>query len=326
MALIDPFGRTINYLRLSVTDRCNLRCHYCMPADGVRKVRHADILTYEELLRIAEAAVAIGMEKIRVTGGEPLLRKGILGFLERLARLPGLKRLVLTTNGILLPQMARQLKDAGIQALNISLDSLQPETFRRITRGGDVNRVLAGIAATEEAGFLPLKINMVVMRGVNDGEIADFAALTLHKPYRVRFIEYMPTLREENWRSLSVPGEELLKILAQRYRLLPMAKESLAGPATCYRLEGAAGEIGIITPVSRHFCHECNRIRVTSTGVAKGCLFAGGGMPLKPVLETGDAGKLREALRMAVNTKPHRHGLHEGAPPSAPFDMWQVGG
>ena len=190
--MIDTYGRKINYLRLSVTDRCNLRCRYCMPEDGIPLLPQGGILSYEELYLVARTAVSLGIEKIRVTGGEPLIRKGILDFLSRLAGIPGLRQLVLTTNGLLLNEMAGRLKTAGVQRLNISIDSLVPENFRRITRGGEVSRVLSGIAAAEAAGF-PIKLNMVVMRGVNDHEVVDFAALTLDKPYAVRFIEFMPS-------------------------------------------------------------------------------------------------------------------------------------
>ena len=207
--MIDAHGRKINYLRLSVTDRCNLRCRYCMPADGFPLLPRGEILSYEELLLIARTAVSLGIEKIRVTGGEPLVRREILGFLSRLAGIPGLRQLVLTTNGLLLEEMAAPMKSAGVQRLNISIDSLVPENFRRITRGGEVSRVLSGIAAAEAAGF-PIKLNMVVMRGVNDHEVVDFAALTLDKPYAVRFIEFMPSGAAPDWRSLVVPGREIL--------------------------------------------------------------------------------------------------------------------
>jgi len=326
MTLVDPHGRRINYLRLSVTDRCNLRCSYCMPPEGVPKLSHAALLSYEDLLRTARAAIAIGVEKIRVTGGEPLVRQGITGFLKDLARLPGLERLVLTTNGILLPEMAGQLRSAGVESLNISLDSLIPETFHSITRGGDLNRVLAGIKAAESAGFPFVKINVVVMRGVNDAEVAEFAAMTLDRPYRVRFIEYMPTLKEGNWQALTVPAAEILSRLASRYTIEPVATDSLAGPAAYYRIAGAAGKIGIIAPVSCHFCRDCNRIRVASTGIAKSCLFSEGVLDLKPILAGGDEAALREALRLVVNTKPARHRLSAAVPAHAPVAMSQVGG
>jgi cyclic pyranopterin phosphate synthase len=326
MPLRDLYGRSINYLRLSVTDRCNLRCSYCLPACGVRKVKHDDILSYEELCRVARAAVNLGVEKIRITGGEPLVRKGITGFLAELKRIPGLKRLVLTTNGILLEEMAEELKAAGVESLNISLDSLRPDRFTSITRGGKLNRVLRGIAAAERTGFRFLKINVVVMRGVNDDEVADFAALTLDKPLKVRFIEYMPTLKVEGGEFLTVAGEELLVKLSQSYSMQRVAKQPLDGPAVYYRIKGAAGEIGFISPISCHFCSECNRIRVTSTGIVKGCLFDNGVLDMKPILARGNAAELEEALRRVVEMKPGRHTLMTGNSDHAAFAMAQIGG
>lgn len=315
MQLIDTYGRRINYLRLSVTDRCNLRCSYCMPAQGVPKVGHGEVLSYEEMYRVAREAVALGIEKIRITGGEPLVRKGVVQFLGRLSQLPGLKELVLTTNGVLLKEMALPLRRAGVQRLNISLDSLQPPLFAAITRRGELSRVLEGIAAAEKAGFAALKINMVVMRGVNDQELLDFAALTLEKPYLIRFIEYMPTLRERGWQRLSVSGQEILERIAGRYQLLPVVGGELAGPSRNFRIKGAIGGIGVITPVSGHFCDSCNRIRVTSTGVVRSCLFSGSGVELKPYLETGDPQLLRGVLREIVAAKPGRHRLTEEGEP-----------
>ena len=326
MALYDSFGRSINYLRLSVTDRCNLRCMYCMPAAGMPSIQHSDVLSYEELLRVAEAAVSIGVEKIRVTGGEPLVRKGIIPFLERLAVIPGLKRLVLTTNGILLPEMAEELRCAGVESLNISLDSFRPDTFASITRGGDVQQVLKGIIAAEKAGFKLIKINVVVMRGVNDDEVAEFAALTIDKPYRVRFIEYMPTLRDDKWKQRTMAGEELLELLSRRFTLHPVKKENMDGPATYYQISGAAGMVGVITPVSCHFCGECNRIRVTSSGVAKGCLFSTESRDLKPAIRTGDDQAIRDALRFVVNDKPEHHDIAKQVRNHPVLPMSQVGG
>jgi cyclic pyranopterin phosphate synthase len=323
----DRHGRKINYLRLSVTDRCNLRCRYCMPATGVPKVGHRQILRFEELLRIARVAVTMGVEKIRVTGGEPLVRKGILPFLRDLSRLPGLKRLVLTTNGYRLAETAAELRAAGVESLNISLDSLRPAVFTEVTRGGDLNQVLAGIAAAERAGFPFLKLNVVVMRGVNDDEVADFAALTLDKPLQVRFIEYMPSLKEENWRDLSVPGAELLSRLSRHFSLEPETrKEALAGPATYYRIAGAAGRVGVITPVSCHFCRDCNRIRVTASGLGKSCLFDERALDLKPVLRSGNEEALAEALHLLVSAKPDRHALDAEGGGHDPFSMADVGG
>jgi cyclic pyranopterin phosphate synthase len=325
MELTDTFGRTINYLRLSVTDRCNMRCVYCMPAGGIPMLAHDAILSYEELLLIAQTAVAAGIEKIRVTGGEPLVRKGIITFLTRLASIPGLRQLVLTTNGLLLDEMAESLRQAGVQRLNISLDSLRPEVFTDITRGGDVHRVMSGIAAAERAGF-PLKINMVVMRGINDQEILDFAALTLDRPLTIRFIEYMPAIRSDDWESRIVPGETILDRIGRRFSFTPLERDGLAGPARTFRIDGAAGTIGVITPVSGHFCGECNRIRVTATGRARSCLFSDNGIDLKPLLASGDEAGLAAALRAIVVQKPGRHSLAEAEQQYTPFVMSAIGG
>lgn len=326
MELIDTYGRRINYLRLSVTDRCNLRCSYCMPAEGVAKLEHCDLLSYEELFRVASACVGQGIEKIRVTGGEPLVRKGLTEFLKSISGIPGLKELVLTTNGVLLEELAKPLRDAGVARLNISLDSLQPETFARITRGGDLARVLNGIAAAEKAGFPPVKINMVVMRGVNDQEILDFAALSLDKPYTVRFIEYMPTLQDKEWNAQSMPGSEILARIAEKYPLLPLVGAERAGPARNFKIEGAAGAIGIITPVSGHFCESCNRIRVTAAGRVRGCLFSEQSINLKPLLQGSDPAPLQETLRRIVTEKPGRHRLAQEGEEQSRVNMSRIGG
>ena len=289
MQLTDSLGRQINYLRLSVTDRCNLRCFYCMPVEGIVKTRHESILSYEELLLIAETAVGLGIEKIRVTGGEPLVRAGIAGFLERLAAIPGLKHLALTTNGLLLEEMAGALYQSGVQRLNVSLDSLQPQTFSTITRGGDLQRVMAGLDAAERAGFPPPKINVVIMRGVNDSEILDFAAMSRSRGNSIRFIEYMPAVKEAGWQRYCLSGEEILRRIAARYPLEQVDKGPYAGPSRDYRIPGARGSIGIITAVSGHFCSDCNRIRVTATGQAKGCLFSDEKTDLLPFLRPPDA-------------------------------------
>ncbi len=327
MALLDPFGRRINYLRLSVTDRCNLRCLYCMPEGRPAAKAGAEILGYEDLERVARGAVSLGVEKIRVTGGEPLLRRGIVAFLSRLAAVPGLKRLVLTTNGVLLPAMARALRGAGVESVNISLDSLRPDVFSRITGGGSLRSVLEGIAAAEEAGFPYIKINVVVMRGVNEVEAADFAALSVAKPYRVRFIEYMPSVGGAGWQSVVVPGREILETLARRYDLRSVPRDALTGPAREYRIAGAAGTVGIITPVSCHFCADCSRIRVTARGLAKSCLFRSSGIDLRPFLGGAcDPAALQDALRRVVCDKPESHGLSEAGPDPEPFPMSEMGG
>ncbi|HXE97246.1 MAG TPA: GTP 3',8-cyclase MoaA [Dongiaceae bacterium] len=326
MQLTDSHGRHINYLRLSVTDRCNMRCFYCMPKEGIVSKGHDAILSYEELLLIAETAVGLGIEKIRITGGEPLVRSGIVGFLGKLSAIPGLRHLALTTNGLLLAEMAADLYKAGVQRLNVSLDSLNPGTFSDITRGGDLQRVLAGLDAAEKAGFPPPKINCVIMRGVNDGEILDFAAMTLAHGNSIRFIEYMPAVKEEGWQRYSISGEEILQRIEASYTLEPVDKGAFAGPSRDFRIPGARGSIGIITAVSGHFCGECNRIRVTSTGQAKGCLFSDEKTDLMPYLRPPDRDKLAAVLRGIVSGKPERHGISKDGYVHKNFTMSQVGG
>jgi cyclic pyranopterin phosphate synthase len=326
MKLTDSLGRRINYLRLSVTDRCNLRCFYCMPEEGIVKTVHDAVLTYEEMLLISEAAVGIGIEKIRITGGEPLVRAGIVHFLERLSGLSGLRHLALTTNGLFLAEMAADLYRAGVQRLNVSLDSLDPRTFGRITRGGELKSVLAGLDASEHAGFPPPKINCVVMRGVNDNELLDFAELTLQRGNSVRFIEYMPVVKEEGWQRFCISGEEILQRIATRYDLEQLDKGPYSGPSRDFRIPGARGSIGIITAVSGHFCQNCNRIRVTSTGRAKGCLFADDSIDLMPFLRPVDRDGLAGALRGMVAVKPEQHGITCDGYAHRNFAMSQVGG
>lgn len=320
----DRFGRTINYLRLSVTDRCNLRCSYCMPEQGVPHCSHNEILRYEELLQIARAAAELGIEKVRVTGGEPLVRKGLVGFLARLNAIPNLTEVVLTTNGLLLAGYASQLKQAGVDRVNISLDSLNFDRYAKITRGGDLASVLTGIKAAEQTG-LQLKLNMVVMRDVNDSEIEDFAELSLGRPWSIRFIEYMPTIRTEAWRASVVPGAEILERLQKKYRMLPLATGRMCGPSRPFRIEGAQGSIGIITPISDHFCGSCNRIRVTSAGLAKGCLLSAQTVDLKPYLDQ-DGDLLCQALRQVIGNKIDRHQMTDDASGPGSFNMASIGG
>ena len=325
MRLNDSFGRKINYLRLSITDRCNMRCVYCMPADGIEKIEHAGILSYEQFLLIAEAAVSLGIEKIRVTGGEPLVRTGIIPFLEQLANISGLKQLVLTTNGVLLAEMALALKDAGVQRLNISLDSLQSNMFTQLTRRDLLSQVLAGIDAAEKVG-LPYKINMVVMRGLNDNEILDFARLTQGRNCTVRFIEYMPTLKDKNWRSLLVSSKEVLQRLDDHYSLHPVDRGALSGPAEEFLIEGARGRIGVIAPLSGHFCQGCNRIRITASGMVRTCLFSDDGFDLKPLLTSKNTEYIASELQRLVDDKPACHTLNSSGANYSPFSMAQIGG
>lgn len=325
IAMKDNFGRNINYLRLSITDRCNLRCRYCMPETGIEPQRHAEILCYDEMLRIVAAAATLGIRKVRITGGEPLVRKGVIGFLEQLAGIQGIEEVALTTNGVLLADHARELYAAGVKRLNISLDSLNPVTFSEITRGGELARVQQGIAAAEKIG-MKIKINMVAMRGVNDHELLDFAELSRQHPWSVRFIEYMPTIREEHWQECIISGTDILALLHKKYQLEPLSTDHFCGPARPYRIADAIGTIGIITPMSEHFCGSCNRIRVTSTGHAKSCLMDNAATDLRPFLGVRRQADLIAALASVICAKPEYHRLGTENDTTTPFSMATIGG
>lgn len=322
--LFDSYQRRINYLRLSITDRCNFRCLYCMPSEGVEKYSHGEILTFEELLMISKAALSLGISKIRITGGEPLVRKGLLPFLHQLRQLPGLQQLVLTTNGYNLQELAQPLLDAGVERMNISIDSLQADRFEKITRLGTLQRVWDGIVRADALGF-PIKLNVVVMRGVNDDEILDFAALTLKHNWSVRFIEYMPTALGSHQRWW-LSTDEIYRRINQLYPLEQTSEETLSGPATTYRIRGAKGEIGIISAISCSFCSSCNRVRVTSTGGMRNCLFAEDETDLKPYLQAKDMDALKLAMQTSVHNKPLSHHLMPMDAQTPALRMSQVGG
>lgn len=302
-----------------------MRCRYCMPEEGIKMLAHKDVLSYEQLHLLSEAAVSLGIRKIRVTGGEPLVRKGIVDFLHRLSGLEGLDHLVLTTNGVKLEQMAESLKAAGVQRLNISLDSLKPDVVLQITRRDALSQVLAGIDAADRVG-LPIKINMVVMRGINDSELEDFAALTLEKKYSVRFIEYMPAIKQAGWQSLFVPGGEILARIGEHYAYQPVDKNEMSGPAREYKLAGGRGTIGVITALSGHFCQDCNRIRITASGKVKNCLFAKHEYDLSEVLGSGDVEAVRDILKKQVLLKPEMHHLNSQVLEHECFSMASIGG
>ena len=314
--MMDQYGRTIDYLRLSVTDLCNYRCRYCMPAEGVEKGPHGSILTVEELVEIGEAAVKLGVRKIRLTGGEPLVRRGILDICRGLRAIPELKELCLTTNGSLLPELAQPLREAGVDRLNISLDTLKPERFQEITRRGTLDEVLKGIRAAEDAGFQNLKLDTVLMGGVNDDEIGDFLALTMEHPWEVRFIELMAMGPCAAW-----PKERFLPVTEVLRRFPQLEKIRPNGVARRYRLPGAVGTAGLIAPVSYEFCGDCRRIRVTADGRLKGCLHSREEIPLRGL--HGDA--LTEAIRRGILQKPKGHHLTEHAS-DTPRTMNQIGG
>jgi len=311
--MIDRYDRNIDYLRVSITDRCNLRCTYCMPKEGLSLMGHDDILRYEEILRVIRIAAGQGIRKVRITGGEPLVRRGVTEFIASLGTIPELKDVSLTTNGILLEACAEGLFAAGIRRINISLDSLKADRYAAITRGGDIQAVLKGIRKVRELGFSPIKINIVAIKGVNDDEILDFARLTLDNPFQLRFIELMPLGRagiESNGRYLS--NSVVMERIAKLGPLEQIDGEANkgAGPARLYRLAGGVGRIGFISPVSRHFCGTCNRLRLTADGHLRACLLSDEETDLKgPLREGGSDARIAELIREAIAGKPKQHEL-----------------
>jgi GTP 3',8-cyclase len=342
-SLVDNFSRTISYLRLSLTDRCNLRCIYCMPEqDGDTGCRtkngatlaHVDLLTYEELLRVVRVAVSLGMNKLRLTGGEPLVRKGVLQFIDRLTEIDGLDEVRLTTNGVLLGDYAQNLYDAGIRQLNISLDSLQREKFARITGRDFFDRVWQGIMTARDLGFR-IKINVVAMKGVNDDEFADFVNLALNEPLQVRFIEFMPVGEKSSWqRQQFIRAEDIQLGLADLGEFIPYQKGKFDGPARMYRLhapDGRKGSIGFISPISHHFCDQCNRLRLTAEGKLRSCLLNDTERDIKILLRQGGTDEqLMAIIRDTVLDKPKGHRLQErlenGEVMNCPGQMSRIGG
>lgn len=324
--LIDRYQRRIEYLRISVTDRCNLRCVYCMPAEGIKNLAHRDILTFEEILRVVQAAVELGVSKVRVTGGEPLVRKGIVSFVKDLAGVRGIEDIAMTTNAILLERYAGELKAAGLHRVNISLDTLDGEKFRGITRGGDISAVWRGIDAAIAAGLHPIKLNCVVMRGVNDGEVNDFVRLTRERDVHVRFIEFMPIGSEPGlWESRFVSIAELKRKIEARQPLLP-ATVTGSGPADVYRVAEAKGTVGFISPVSEHFCGECNRLRLTADGKLRPCLLSDEEIDIREWLRS-DSPEIKDLLLAAAGRKGEHHHLADAAVAEAfRRRMAQIGG
>ena len=298
--MIDRLGRNITYLRISVTDKCNLRCRYCMPEDGVCKKEHVDMLTEDEIIRAVEVAAELGITKIRVTGGEPLVKKNIVSICRRAAAVEGIREVCLTTNGVLLPQLAKPLKEAGVKRLNISLDTLDPEKYAYITRIGKMDTFRSGLDAAFEAGFEKIKINSVLIGGFNDNEIEALAKLTLDYPLDMRFIELMPMYDSGDFgHAAYIPYSRVLEKLPEA---VPVPQDG--GVAKLYRLPGAKGNIGLISPISAHFCGECNRLRLTADGKLKPCLHSGDEYSIKGLDRDG----MKAVFEQAIWNKPAWHG------------------
>ena len=317
--MLDQFGREINYLRISVTDLCNLRCRYCMPADGVCKKSHREMLTEDEIITAVEAAASLGIRKLRITGGEPLVKKNILSICRRAAQVEGIREVCLTTNGILLPQLAKPLREAGVSRLNLSLDTLDPEKYAHITRIGKLEDFMAGLNAALEAGFDKIKVNAVLIGGFNDNEIVPLAELTKQYPVDVRFIELMPMSDSGDFDETAfIPCTKVLECLPEA-----VPAEHDGGVARLYRLPGAKGNVGLISPVSAHFCGSCNRIRLTADGKLKPCLHAPDEYSLKGL----DFDGMKRVLEEAIRNKPAWHGDLDAVHRShAGRNMNQIGG
>ncbi len=311
-----------------MTDRCNLRCIYCMPNGDLPKLAHEEILTYEEILRLARLGADMGVNKIRLTGGEPLVRKGLVEFIPRLAALPGLKDLALTTNGILLKNNLEKVHAGGINRLNISLDTLNPEKYRKITGFDGFHRVWGALTKAREMDFSPIKINVVLMKGINDVEALDFAGLSLKYPYHIRFIEHMPICAAcSNINMGYVPSHELKKQLKSMGELMPVTRTEFDGPAERFKFAGAPGEIGFISPLTNHFCHQCNRLRLTAAGKLRMCLLSKKEVDLKGPMRKGISDEdLKQRVIEAALKKPKRHCLDTGDPKEYSGNMSSIGG
>ena len=309
----DGFGRRIEYLRVSVTDKCNLRCVYCMPPEGLPWLKREELLSYEEIAEVVRVMAGMGLRKIRITGGEPLVRRDLPALVRMLRAVDGISDLAVSTNAVLLEEQADALRAAGVDRLNVSLDSLRPERVDAISRRpGSAEAIFRGLAAAERAGFAPIKLNCVVMRGRNDDEVADFAAVTLERPWHVRFIEVMPT--GDNLgvsRDEFVPADEIMGRVAAIGALEPVAGPAGNGPARYFAFPGAAGTVGVITPMSHNYCERCNRMRLTADGQLRPCLFGSIQTNLRDPLRRGDP--IEPLVRQTLRIKPERHWLVQGS-------------
>lgn len=326
--MLDSYARKIDYLRVSVTDRCNLRCRYCMPEEGIDTTNRSSILTLEQIVRLIKVAAQVGIRKVRFTGGEPLVRKDITKLIAEVAEIPQINDIAITTNGVLFAEMAEDLKSAGLTRVNFSLDSFVPEKFNYITRLGDLNDVNRAITKALEMGIAPVKINTVVMKGFNDDEILDFVKLAYEMPLHVRFIEFMPIgdlpfYQKERLFTMA----EIKQIIESRYELLNDSTLQGNGPAKSCQIKGGLGTVGFISAMSSHFCSECNRIRMTVDGKLRGCLFDKGEISLKMALENGASDeKLAGLFSKAIREKPYRHHMNEGWGADNERKMYQIGG
>ncbi len=325
--LVSPGNRPIRYLRISVTDRCDMRCTYCMPAEGLDFFPRDAYMTNEEIVRVVAVAARMGVEKIRLTGGEPLVRPGIVELVREIAAIPGIREVALSTNAHKLERYAQPLKKAGLRRVNVSLDTLDARRFRAITRTGSLSRVMAGLEAAERAGLTPIKVNCVVMRGLNDDEVPALVAMGARRGWQVRFIEYMPVGCSQGlWDAHFVPAHEIREMVAARFPLEELPVKP-GDPARLYRVKGSEATVGFITPVTQHFCDSCNRMRITADGKVRSCLLVEGEADLKGRMRAGCSDEeLAATLARAAALKPDWHGITPGSCSTATHAMREIGG
>lgn len=317
----DSFGRNIDYLRISITDRCNLRCVYCMPEEGIKKLDRKEILSFEEIIKIVKACASLGIRKIRYTGGEPLIIEGIEYLIHETSIIPGIEDISITTNGVMLYDMAEELKRAGLKRVNISLDTLNEDKYRKITRGGDLKKVLTAIEKCIEIGITPVKLNVVLIRGLNDNEIMDLMNLTMNMQVEVRFIELMPIGEGVKYYD---EGRMSTEEIVNSYPSLIPVESHLHSTANLYKLKNAKGSIGFITPLSCKFCNTCNRLRLTSTGTIKPCLHSREEIDIRKYVE--NEAMLIKVLKSAILAKPEEHHLNSENISRSEKGMYQIGG
>jgi cyclic pyranopterin phosphate synthase len=305
--LIDPFGRLHDYLRISVTDQCNLRCLYCMPEEGMEFMDNDKIMRFDEIVEVVRVGAEMGIRKLRITGGEPLVRRDLDQLIAELARIPGIDDIAMTTNGVFLAKKAEALKAAGLNRVNISLDTLDASRFRMIARRGDLNKVMEGIEAAAKVGFDPIKLNMVLLKGINDDEIAAFLRMSIEQPLHVRFIEYMPIGHaDDNWKKHYQPLGRVFEVATEQgFQVEPVGEVVGNGPSENFRIRNGAGTFGLIHPVSNHFCEQCNRLRLTSDGHLKPCLYWVDELNVRPHI--GDRAALTRIFEKAMIIKPQNH-------------------
>jgi GTP 3',8-cyclase len=330
MNFTDPFGRSITYLRISLTDRCNLRCVYCMPKDGIHWQARQDQLSVEEIVRVVETAAQGGVKRVRLTGGEPLVHPNIVEIVHRIASIRIIEEVSLTTNAMLLERLVQPLADAGLKRVNISLDTLERDRFKRITRGGDIDRIWRGIAAAEKAHLAPLKLNTVIVRGLNADELPALAGLTIENDWHVRFIEVMPIGNAQDWgKGFPAPDERYVSVQEMRtqlstFDLQPVTAPRGNGPARTYRIPGALGTVGFISPLGEHFCESCNRLRLTSDGKLRSCLVIPTEVSLRDAVRADES--LEKYFYQAIANKPRHHNMLAAMPADSQRGMSQIGG